>query len=405
MHGVWRYAGVSALALAGVVSTSFVADGRGVHASGDAPLGSCAPTLLAQDYTDPSRLFQIDTGTGTASSYANWTGAIDLSRADFDADGTLYAIRNVPGLRQPKWTAVDVERGVVTVVSPLPQDLSVIAFAFTASANASPRGYLLAGNPALNGAVQLHAIDSAWPLVLTPVATTFPAHNSSLGLGVSPDGSLLYYTTTDATYVASPPTFDWQATAFLRFLGLRPTTRVAGPAAGEPHLFIQNFSTLWTLDVAGSNASQTSLSGLPSGFATALLLRDCPAGGVRLVPQTGLTTTEAGGTAQFTAVLTTAPQAPVTVRFKTTNPAEGRIRTRALVFDPSNWFVPQTVTVFGVPDGMPDGTQAYWITGDPMVSSDPAYDRREVGRIPAVNIDYDARGPEAGVRPSVRGVR
>jgi hypothetical protein len=398
---------VGGLALAAVVSTSFVGGASAVRASAEAPLGSCAPTLLTQDAFDPLRLFRIDPSTGIASLEATWTGSgpIDLLRADYDVDGTLYAIRSEPGQRQPKWTAVDYERGTVTFVSPLPQDLQVIDFAFTASANASTKGYLLEGSRLLNAPLRLFAINSAWPLVLTPVATTFPTlHNRSLGLGVSPDGTL-YWTTQDAVFTAAAPSFEWLPIAFLKPLNLVSSAEVAGPSAGEAQrIFIQSQNVLFTTDVVTEHTDVMSITGMPWG-ARGLLLRECPVGGVRLVPQSGLTTTEAGGSAQFTAVLTTPPQAPVTVHFKTTNPAEGRIRGRPLVFDDSNWFVPQTVTVAGVPDGVPDGSQAYWITGFPMESDDPAYDAREVGRIPAVNVDVDTVRPSGGEPSSLRPVR
>ena len=389
----WRYAAVSVLGVAGIVST-FLGGTRGVRAAGtEAPFASCAPRLLVQSHADA--VFSVNVDTGSATGDTNWTGSVplDLGRADYDPDGTLYAImKTEPGQRSRRWAAVDLPRGTVTNVSPLPPGLSVIDFAFTPSANASPRGYLLAGSAEPDEPLQLYSIDSAWPLVLTPVATNFPPeHNYSLGLGVSADGNTLYYTTNDGIYERSAPSLEWAQTLFLAVYAISTNAQVAGPAAGEsPRIAILNGHDLLGIDVQNQVVKPvvTNVS-----FPQGAVFRECPQGGVRLVPQSGLTTTEAGGLAQFTAVLTRQPFAPVTVRFKSTSPAEGKVRGRPVVFTPVDWYRPQTVTVAGIPDGAVDGSQTYWITAHPLQSADPAYDGREIGRIPVVNIDVDFRGP------------
>ena len=348
----------------------------------------------------------MDIDTGGVGPETNWSGSvpIDLARADYDADGTLYAITKADQGKKPTWSAVDLERGTVTSVSPLPlpPDAVVVDLAFTPSLNASPRGYLLTESPpSPSNPVALYAIESAWPLVLTPVTANSPsAHNLSLGLGVSPDGTALYYTTKDKIYGRLAPSTAWVPLFALGSFGISDTAQVAGPAAGEsPRIAILDGPVVHQVNLETSAVSTVGLSGLQQNRGT--VFRECPQGGVRLVPQSGLTTTEAGGVAEFTAVLTTRPEADVTVRLKTTNPAEGRIRRRALVFTPSDWWRPQTVTVTGIPDGLPDGSQSHWITAYPLKSGDPAYDGREIGRIPVVNIDVDSSrpAPSASRRP------
>ncbi len=401
----WRYAAVAALGIVSVASTSLVETTRAACAGADFPLGSCAPTFLVQYPWQPNTLYRVNPSAPSLAFDSNWSGSIplDLSRADYDSDGTLYALMKTDPLqRLPRWTAVDVRWGTVTNVSPIPSDVNVIDFAFTPSANASPRGYLLAGDPGV-GPLQLYAIDSAWPLVLTPLATNFPTHNSSLGLGVSPDGSTLYLTTVDQVLTLLPPSPDWQPYMYTGAFGLHQSAQVAGPAAGEPQrLVISDGPTFFSIDLVNQTVGFKSS---PNGATKAVLFRECPVGGVRLVPQSGLTTTEAGGTAQFTAVLTTRPTGDVTVRFKSTNPAEGKVRGRSIVFTPSDWNVPRTIVVQGIPDGVADGSASYWITGDPMESTDPVYDGREVGRIPAVNIDVDTVRPNAPAAAVSRRVR
>jgi hypothetical protein len=403
----WRYAAVSVLGVAGLVSTSVGRPARAACAAPEGPFGTCAPALLGTHPAIPNTLYRVDLSTGSWTQDSNWSGSVplDLRRADYDSDGTLYAVMKTdPGQRSPRWAAVDLRQRSVSNVSPLPSDFSVVAFAFTPSTNASPRGYLLRVSPEASAPLQLYAIDSAWPLVLTQVATDFPPdHNDSLGLGVSADGGTLYYTTTDAIYEATTPLLEWQQTQALGSLGLTPFAHAAGPAAeAAPRIAILDKTRLYGIDL-----QTLAVTNRPSQYpnAASAVYRECPVGGVRLVPQSGLVTTEGGGTAEFTAVLTTRPLSDVTVRFKTSNPTEGKVRGRPLVFTYDDWNVPKTVTVVGVPDSVPDGTQPYWITGFPMVSSDPAYDGREVGRIPAVNVDVDPVRPAPAERPSARRIR
>ena len=56
---------------------------------------------------------------------------------------------------------------------------------------------------------------------------------------------------------------------------------------------------------------------------------DNDAAGITVTPTTGLTTTEAGGTATFTVVLTTQPTADVTIDLSSSDPTEGTVARRA----------------------------------------------------------------------------
>src|SRR2546429_3100565 len=83
--------------------------------------------------------------------------------------------------------------------------------------------------------------------------------------------------------------------------------------------------------------------------------------GITVNPTSGLTTTEAGGTATFTVVLNTKPTANVTVPVSSSNTAEGTVSDASLTFTTANWNTPQTVTVTGVDDFVDDGNIAYSI--------------------------------------------
>ncbi len=80
--------------------------------------------------------------------------------------------------------------------------------------------------------------------------------------------------------------------------------------------------------------------------------------GIRVSPIAGLVTSEDGATAQFSVVLDTQPGADVAIPISTGNPNEGSVSASALVFTPSNWNLPQTVTVTGVNDVVVDGSVA-----------------------------------------------
>ncbi|MBN1774136.1 MAG: Ig-like domain-containing protein, partial [Deltaproteobacteria bacterium] len=67
--------------------------------------------------------------------------------------------------------------------------------------------------------------------------------------------------------------------------------------------------------------------------------------GVTVTPTTGLTTTEAGGTATFTVVLNAQPTADVTIGLSSSDPGEGTVSPASLTFTSENWAAPQTVTV------------------------------------------------------------
>lgn len=88
-----------------------------------------------------------------------------------------------------------------------------------------------------------------------------------------------------------------------------------------------------------------------------------PAGspGISYSGTNGLTTTEGGASCQFSVTLDCVPSADVTVPVNSSDVTEGTVSPLALTFTPSNWNVPQTVTVTGVDDGDVDGSVSYAI--------------------------------------------
>jgi hypothetical protein len=101
-----------------------------------------------------------------------------------------------------------------------------------------------------------------------------------------------------------------------------------------------------------------------------------------------LTTTEKGGTATFTLVLTCRPFADVTFPCTSTNLAEGRVDPAAVVFTRSNWNVPAKFTITGVDDAVHDGDQMYRVRVGPAMSSDLHFNGIQTF-VSVTNIDDD----------------
>ena len=115
-------------------------------------------------------------------------------------------------------------------------------------------------------------------------------------------------------------------------------------------------------------------------------------------PETGLQTTEAGGTATFTVTLGYAPTGSVTINLTSSDATEGDVSPKTLGFNPLNWDQPQTVTVTGMDDTVADGNIAYTINVEiSPETTDPGY---ATGIDPAVvsvtNLDNESSKKSGG---------
>lgn len=114
--------------------------------------------------------------------------------------------------------------------------------------------------------------------------------------------------------------------------------------------------------------------------------------GITVTPTSGLTTTEAGGTATFTVKLDSEPTASVTIGISSGNLTEGTVSPAMLTFTPSNWSSNQTVTITGVNDFVQDGNIAYTIITAPATSSDVNYNGKDAPDVTVTNTDNDVAG-------------
>ncbi|MEK7415108.1 MAG: PKD domain-containing protein, partial [Planctomycetota bacterium] len=134
--------------------------------------------------------------------------------------------------------------------------------------------------------------------------------------------------------------------------------------------------------VQATNRNGTTTRYAPGAF---LIPVPQPRGGITLTPTTALTTTEAGGTAAFTAALMSSPKADVTVGFTVTQPGEASVAPPELTFTAANWSSPQTVTVTGLPDCLNDGDQTYQVIPGKAMSADPDYNGVQATALTLVN--------------------
>ena len=102
-----------------------------------------------------------------------------------------------------------------------------------------------------------------------------------------------------------------------------------------------------------------------------------------------LTTSEAGTTVTFSAVLNRRPIVEVTLPLTTSDPGEGTVSPASLTFTPANWDIPQYVTVTGVDDKDEDGNQPYKIVTGTVTTTDPDYSGLDPEDLDAVNADNE----------------
>ncbi|MFH1075943.1 MAG: hypothetical protein V1753_03765, partial [Pseudomonadota bacterium] len=130
------------------------------------------------------------------------------------------------------------------------------------------------------------------------------------------------------------------------------------------------FRTMWILATMAVITFAVTISGCGGGD-------DDDTAGITVTPLSGLVTTEAGGTANFTVVLNTQPTSDVTIGLSSSDTTEGTVAPSSLTFAPANWNTPQTVTVTGVDDFDADGNIVYTIITAAAVSAGNTFNNDE----------------------------
>ena len=208
-------------------------------------------------------------------------------------------------------------------------------------------------------------------------------------------------------------------------IGLGSSDTTEGAAAPTPLRFTSlNWNTPQTVTVTGADdilddgdiaytivTTATSADTIYNGITAAdvaVTNTDNDASGITVTPTAGLTTTEAGGTATFTVVLTTQPTADVTIALSSSDadrrhgqPGEPHLHDRR------TGTCAQTVTVTGVDDAVDDGDVAYTILTAAATSADAIYNGLNAADVAVTNTDNDGSGitvsPTAGLTTTEAG--
>ena len=161
-----------------------------------------------------------------------------------------------------------------------------------------------------------------------------------------------------------------------------------------------------TLALTLSNATAPGTANIIGSPITTTIQNDDTAG-ISITPTSGLTTTEAGGTANFTIVLNSQPTADVSIGITSDKTAEGTVDKSSLTFTSANWNTPQTVTVTGVDDLVVDGNVAYNIVTAAATSTDTNYSGVNAADVAVTNTDNDTKGitvtPTSGLTTTEAG--
>jgi hypothetical protein len=140
----------------------------------------------------------------------------------------------------------------------------------------------------------------------------------------------------------------------------------------------------YTVNLSPATSADQTYSGIHSS-SVSMTNKNFEVAGVQVWPSTNLMVT-AGSTATFEVELTTAPTGPVIVPIVTTNPRVARASTTAIVFTPSNWRNPQTITVTGQPLAPNASNTAFAIALGSTLSGDPKFSRIGSTSVTGTNV-------------------
>ncbi|HEY0109963.1 MAG TPA: Calx-beta domain-containing protein, partial [Fibrella sp.] len=152
------------------------------------------------------------------------------------------------------------------------------------------------------------------------------------------------------------------------------------------------------LDISGS--SDTNFAGLDLQPVTVTNSDDGESVGIVFSQLGGLVTTEAnivtapdtsGRTDTFTVQLTAQPTSNVTHSLSSTDTTEGTVSPTSIIFTPTDFNQPRTITVTGVDDPLDDGDVVFNVVTAALVTNDPTY-KFNPEDIIVTNLDNDNRG-------------
>ena len=147
-----------------------------------------------------------------------------------------------------------------------------------------------------------------------------------------------------------------------------------------------------TIVTAAATSTDSSYNGM-NASDVAITNIDNDTAGMTIIPTSGLSVTEIGGTATFSVVLTSQPVADVSLGLSSSDTTEGIVAPVSLTYTANNWNTPQVVTVTGVDDGnFVDGNIDFNIVTAAASSIDPKYNGLNASDVPVTSIDNDMSG-------------
>jgi len=147
----------------------------------------------------------------------------------------------------------------------------------------------------------------------------------------------------------------------------------------------------------GARISTCGITQPPNGTANEFDLAFALAGtalppAINVSPTAGLTTSEAGTTAQFSVSLSGPPTATVDITVASDDASEGSVSTAMLSFTSANYNIPQFVTVTGLDDAIADGNVGYNAILGPVTSTDLRFSAIDPADVSLTNFDNDIAG-------------
>lgn len=139
----------------------------------------------------------------------------------------------------------------------------------------------------------------------------------------------------------------------------------------------------------GTRSASITASGAGLSSTAIVNVLDNDGAGIVVSPPLGLSTSEAGQSATFSVRLSSQPSADVVIGLLSSDPSEGAPATSTCTFTPTNWSLPQLVTVRGVDDVIVDGARPYSIITVPAKSADTSYNGRDALDVALSNADDD----------------
>ena len=157
--------------------------------------------------------------------------------------------------------------------------------------------------------------------------------------------------------------------------------------------FVMDGPIVYSIITAAASSTDPNYSGRNAADVS-VTNSDNDTAGITVNPTSGLVTSEAGGQATFTIVLTSQPTASVSIVLSSNNSNEGTVLPSSVTFTTAtaNWSTPQTVTATGVDDALVDGPIVYSINTAAAISTDPNYSGRNAADVIVTNSDNDTPG-------------